>query len=166
MKVIDHYINKIRSAIAWINHSNLSIVKFKKYCKAKCLKDRKFGLDMTIRWNSTYLMLKTTIEYKNVITVFYNSKIVFAILHNFDWLIVENFVQFLDFFFFLMMLLLFYLLFIILLLLLVLHNIFEITNMFLMNGNDELFKPMLEVMEKKFKNIAMEFLYCILLLLF
>ena len=31
-------------------------------------------LDMPIRWNSTYLILKNAIGYKSAITVFYNSE--------------------------------------------------------------------------------------------
>ena len=49
---------------------------------------------MPIKWSSTYLMLKSTMKYKNTITVFYNSKMGFAILKDFNWLIVEQFVEF------------------------------------------------------------------------
>ena len=75
MKVIDSYIKKIQYVIAWINNSNPLIREFKQYCKAEGLKPRKFGLYMLIRWNSTYMMLKSTLEYKNAITIFYKFKI-------------------------------------------------------------------------------------------
>ena len=54
---------------------------------------------MPIRWNSTYMILKSTLDYKNVITVFYTLKIGFVQLEDFDWFIVEKFVQFLKFFY-------------------------------------------------------------------
>ena len=31
---------------------------FKNHCNAMGVRPRKFGLDMDVRWNSTYLMLK------------------------------------------------------------------------------------------------------------
>ena len=64
MKVIDSYICKIQYAIASINNSNPRIQEFKKYCKAKGLKPRKSWLDIPIWWNSTYMMLKSTLDYK------------------------------------------------------------------------------------------------------
>ena len=49
---------------------------------------------MPIKWKFTYLMLKSTMKYKTNITVFYNSKMGSAILQDFDWFIVDKFVEF------------------------------------------------------------------------
>ena len=40
---------------------------------AKGVRPRKFSLDMDVRWNSTYLMLKHLVPYKNVFSMFINS---------------------------------------------------------------------------------------------
>jgi hypothetical protein len=37
------------------------------------MRPRKFGLDMKIRWNSTYHMLKSLEGYEQLITVFVNA---------------------------------------------------------------------------------------------
>ena len=62
-----------RTAINFLNSSNQRIALFKEYCNAKGVRPRKFGLDMDVRWNSTYLMLKHLIPYKNIFSVFINS---------------------------------------------------------------------------------------------
>ena len=51
-----------------------ALAEFKRYCKAEGMKPQKFGLDMPVRWNSTYLMLKNAIGHKDVITSCNNMK--------------------------------------------------------------------------------------------
>jgi hypothetical protein len=63
--VIKHYLDHIRSAISFLNSSNQHIANFKRYCVVVEIRPRKFGLDMYVRWNSTYLMLKHLIPYKH-----------------------------------------------------------------------------------------------------
>jgi hypothetical protein len=46
---------------------------FKNYCTAKGFRPKKFDLDMDVRWNYTYLMLKHLLPYKEVFSVFINS---------------------------------------------------------------------------------------------
>ena len=75
IEILSIYIENVRNVIAYIYASNPRITEFKKYYRTEGLPPRKFQLDMHIRWNSVYLMLKNIIAYKNAITVFYNSKI-------------------------------------------------------------------------------------------
>ena len=72
LDVIKHYLEDIRSAVYFLNSSNQHIANFKRYCIAVSVRPRKFGLDMDVRWNSTYLMLKL-LPYKNNFSVFINS---------------------------------------------------------------------------------------------
>jgi hypothetical protein len=37
------------------------------------VRPRKFGLDIDVRWNSTYLMLKHLIPYKSIFSVFMDT---------------------------------------------------------------------------------------------
>jgi hypothetical protein len=59
LKRLKPFIEDLRTAISFLNSSNQRIALFKEYYSAKSVRPRKFGLDMDIRWNSTYLMLKT-----------------------------------------------------------------------------------------------------------
>ena len=150
MKRIDQYIDKVRSAIAWINGSNSRIREFKQYCKAEGLKPRKFGLDMPVRWNSTYLMLKNTIAYKNAITVFYNLKMGYTELTELDWYIVEKFIQFLETFYDATVLLsgVYYPT-----APLVILTLTEISQLFFACKDDNLFKEIVQFMVKKVQKI-------------
>jgi hypothetical protein len=56
-----------------LNSSNQRIALFANYCKARGAKPRKFGLDTDVRWNSTYLMLKHLLPYKDVFFVWLSS---------------------------------------------------------------------------------------------
>jgi hypothetical protein len=60
------YLEDFKTAINFLNSSNQRIAMFKNYCNAQGLRPRKFGLDMDVRWNATYLMLKHLLPYKNV----------------------------------------------------------------------------------------------------
>ncbi|KAK3188479.1 hypothetical protein Dsin_028040 [Dipteronia sinensis] len=51
--------------------SNQRIVEFFRYCTSKDILPRKFQTDMPVRWNSTYLMLKSALPYAELITSFY-----------------------------------------------------------------------------------------------
>jgi hypothetical protein len=58
LKQLKPYIEAFRIAISLLNSSNQCIAAYKSYCVAMNVRSRKFGLDMYVRWNSTYLMLK------------------------------------------------------------------------------------------------------------
>jgi hypothetical protein len=62
-----------RTAISFINSSNQRIAAYKSYCMASGIRPRKFGLDMDVRWNSTYMMLKHLLPQKETFHTFIKS---------------------------------------------------------------------------------------------
>jgi hypothetical protein len=52
------YLEDFRTTISFLNSSNQGFAAYKSFCVAMRLRPRKFGLDMEVRWNSTYFMLK------------------------------------------------------------------------------------------------------------
>ncbi|WVZ51679.1 hypothetical protein U9M48_002795 [Paspalum notatum var. saurae] len=67
---LKHFLDDFRTAILFLNSSNQRIAAYKSFCVALGVRSRKFGLDMDVRWNSTYLMLKHLIPYKSTFSVF------------------------------------------------------------------------------------------------
>jgi hypothetical protein len=67
------YIEAFRVAISFLNSSNQRIAAYKSYCIAMGVRPRKFGLDIDVRWNSTYLMLKHLVPYKSIFPVFMDT---------------------------------------------------------------------------------------------
>jgi hypothetical protein len=61
------------TAISFLNSSNQRIVVYKSYYIATGIKPRKFQLDMEVRWNSTYLMLKHLFPHKTPFTTFMHA---------------------------------------------------------------------------------------------
>jgi hypothetical protein len=53
---------------------------FNNYCTSKGVRSIKFGLDMDVRWNATYLMLKHLVLYSKGFSVFINSNYGYALL--------------------------------------------------------------------------------------
>jgi hypothetical protein len=72
LKRLQPFTEDFRTAINFLNFSNQRIALFKNYCNAKGIRPRKFGLDMDVRWNYIYLMLKHLIPYKEIFSVFIN----------------------------------------------------------------------------------------------
>ena len=62
-----------RTAISFINSSNQRVAAYKSYCMASGIRPRKFGLDMEVRWNSTYLMLRHLLPHKKTFHTFIES---------------------------------------------------------------------------------------------
>jgi len=75
LKRFKPYLEDLRTAITFLNSSNHRIALFKNLCIAKGIKPRKFGVDMDVRWNSTYLMLQHLCEepYPGVFKTFINA---------------------------------------------------------------------------------------------
>jgi hypothetical protein len=63
LKRIKVYLEAFRTVISYLNSSNQRIAEFHNFCLVKGVRPRKFGLDMDVRWNSTYLMLKHLFPY-------------------------------------------------------------------------------------------------------
>jgi hypothetical protein len=91
--VVTKYLDNVSAVVRFITSTPQMIKKFGEYCKANNLKSRKFGLDMKIRWNSTYLMLKKLEGYKKIITVFVNVNAldIDLVLTEADWYMVKHF---------------------------------------------------------------------------
>ena len=66
LKRFKPYTEDFRTAINFLNSFNQRIAMFKNYCTAQGVRPRKFGLDMDVRCNATYLMLKHLVPYKHV----------------------------------------------------------------------------------------------------
>lgn len=99
MKRMKPWIDDFRTAINFLNSSNQRIALFKDYCNAKGFKPRKFGLDMEVRWNATYLMLKHLIPYKDVFSVFINSHYGSELLGRIHWHVADQIMIFLELFY-------------------------------------------------------------------
>jgi hypothetical protein len=67
------YIEAFRVAISFSNLSNQCIATYKSYCIAMGVHPIKFGLDIDVRWNSTYVMLKHLVSYKSTFSVFMDT---------------------------------------------------------------------------------------------
>ncbi|WVZ93282.1 hypothetical protein U9M48_039277 [Paspalum notatum var. saurae] len=63
------YLEDFRTAITFLNSSNQCIASYKQYCLSVGVRPRKFGVDMDVRWNSTYLMLKHLVPYQSTFSV-------------------------------------------------------------------------------------------------
>jgi hypothetical protein len=64
LDVIKHWLDDIHVVVSFLNSSNHCIANFKRFCVVE-VRPRKFGSDMDVRWNSTYLTLKHLLPYKN-----------------------------------------------------------------------------------------------------
>ena len=96
MSQVSKHLSSIRSAIRFLSTSPLAYSKFKEYCKVRGKKPRKFGLDMKVRWNSTYHMLKQVKGYEKIFTNFINAQDIGIVLTNTDWQVVASLCDFLE----------------------------------------------------------------------
>ncbi|WVZ50926.1 LOW QUALITY PROTEIN: hypothetical protein U9M48_002131 [Paspalum notatum var. saurae] len=74
LKRFKPWLDAFRTAISFLNASNQRIAAYKSYCVAMGVRPRKFGLDMDVRWNSTYLMLKHLLPYKETFDMFLTTQ--------------------------------------------------------------------------------------------
>jgi hypothetical protein len=74
LKRLQPNIEAFRVAISFLTSSNQCIAAYKSYCIAMSVRPRKFGLDIDVRWNSTYLMLKHLVLYKSTFSVFMDTQ--------------------------------------------------------------------------------------------
>jgi hypothetical protein len=95
--VVRKFLDNICAVIRFVTSTPQMVTKFVEYCKANSKKPRKFSLDMKIRRNSTYLMLKKLYGYEKTITVFVNANAqdLDLVLTKVDWYIVRHFREFL-----------------------------------------------------------------------
>jgi hypothetical protein len=72
------------------------------FCIAQCVHPHKFGLDMDVRWNVTYLMLKHVVPYKHTFSVFISVNYPTggeSLLIDDYWNIIEHMLKFLGLFY-------------------------------------------------------------------
>ncbi|KAK3229454.1 hypothetical protein Dsin_001335 [Dipteronia sinensis] len=103
LKQVESRIDNIREALSWIMASNQRIAEFSRYCASKDILASKFQTDMPVRWNSTYLMLKSALQFAELITSFYNVNTANDTRHekltDGDWYVATVFVEFLKVFY-------------------------------------------------------------------
>nr|XP_034579281.1 zinc finger BED domain-containing protein RICESLEEPER 2-like [Setaria viridis]XP_034579282.1 zinc finger BED domain-containing protein RICESLEEPER 2-like [Setaria viridis] len=97
-------IEKFRIAISFLNSSNQRIAAYKSYCIATGVRPRKFQLDMEVRWNSTYLMLKHLFPHKVPFTTFIVAQYPRVegdqlLLSDYNWAMAEKVLRFLELFY-------------------------------------------------------------------
>ena len=73
LKYMKPCIEKIRSAIAFLNYSNPRLASYKRWCGAAEASAHVYHLDVPTRWNSTYIMIRDLIPDKDQFTTFVNS---------------------------------------------------------------------------------------------
>ena len=86
-----------------MNSSNQRIGEFHNFCLVKGVRPRKFGLDIDVRWNSTYLMLKHLIPYISTFSVFIGANYGLVngqpLLSDDHWVVAEKMMEFLEMFY-------------------------------------------------------------------
>jgi hypothetical protein len=102
--VVKHYIEDFRTTINFLNASNQRSVAYKSYCLSMGIGSRKFVVDVEIRWNSTFLMLKHLMPHKSTFYVFIQTNYPFAsdgtaLLNNNHWYVVEKPLYFIQLFY-------------------------------------------------------------------
>ena len=100
LKHLQVYLNDFRTAISFLNSLNQRIAAYKNYCIATGVRPRKFGLDMDVRWNSTYFMLKHLVPYRSTFSVFihthYHAHGGQTLLTDSHWYVAEKILEFLE----------------------------------------------------------------------
>jgi hypothetical protein len=102
LKCIKGQLEDFCRAISWLNSSNQCIASLKSFCIAHGVQPHKFSLDMDARWNSTYLMLKHLVPYKNTFSVFISANYQVggeSLLTEDHWYVVEHMLNFLGLFY-------------------------------------------------------------------
>jgi hypothetical protein len=99
LKRLQPYTEVFRIAINFLNSSNQCIAQFKNYYTAKGMRPCKFALDMDVRWNSTYLMLKHLMPYRSMFSVFINTHCGYPLLNEHHWYIAKKILEFLELFY-------------------------------------------------------------------
>ncbi|WVZ61919.1 hypothetical protein U9M48_011726 [Paspalum notatum var. saurae] len=97
LDVLNPYLDDFRTTISFLNSSTQRIAAHKSYCVAMNVRPRKFGLDMEVRWNSTYLMLKHLLPHKETFEVFIQTHHPNRdLLTRAHWYVAERILEFLE----------------------------------------------------------------------
>jgi hypothetical protein len=74
LTILKPYLDDFRKAINFLNSSNQRIGAYKSYCLSMGVTPRKFGVDIEVRWNSTFLMLKHLVPHRSTFSVFIQTQ--------------------------------------------------------------------------------------------
>jgi hypothetical protein len=103
LKHLKPYIEAFEVAISFSNSSNQRIAANKSYSIAMGVHPKKFGLDIYVRWNSMYLMLKHLVPYKSIFSIFmdthYKKAMGQTLLIDDHWYVAEKILSFLELFY-------------------------------------------------------------------
>jgi hypothetical protein len=104
VKRLKEYVDDFRIAILFLNASNQRIVAYKQYCLNVGVRPHKFGVDIDVRWNSTYLMLKHIVPYKNTFSIWIKTNHPCKedgsfLLSDTHWAVAEKVLSFLQLFY-------------------------------------------------------------------
>nr|XP_027122429.1 zinc finger BED domain-containing protein RICESLEEPER 2-like [Coffea arabica] len=96
---IGEVIDTVREGIKYLNYSESRLIEFSKIKKQLRLSPRKLILDCPTRWNGTYLMLASAVEFKDVFWRYADIDLGFHYVPSeYDWMRVEDVCQFLGIF--------------------------------------------------------------------
>jgi hypothetical protein len=104
LKRLQPYLEDFRTAITFLNSSNQRIASYKQYCMSVGVRPRKFGVDMDVRWNSTFLVLKHLVPYHSTFSVWIRTNYTckedgsFSLSDN-HWVVAEKLLCFLQLFY-------------------------------------------------------------------
>jgi hypothetical protein len=82
--------------MSWVNASNIRIGKYRRFCEAASARPHQLNLDMEIRWNSTYDMLKAVLPDKDNLTLYVNSNYGSILLTMEDWHAAQVLLDFME----------------------------------------------------------------------
>ena len=99
LKKVKPHIEVLRNAITFLGSDNVRLANYKKYCIANGTVARKYSLDMPIRWNSTYMMLKSLIDAQVDFGGFINATYKYEAITPQTWHICEHLTKFLELFY-------------------------------------------------------------------
>jgi hypothetical protein len=104
LKRLQPYLEDFRTAITFLNASNQRIASYKQYCLSVGVRPHKFGVDMDVRWNSTFLMLKHLVPYQSTFSVWIRTNHPCKVDGSFllsdnHWSIAEKLLSFLQLFY-------------------------------------------------------------------
>lgn len=99
MKICKKEIEILRTAISFLGNSTQRISSYKRYCIAIEQTPHKYNLDMPVRWNSTYMMLKAVIRDEVTFSGWINANMGREHLSDDTWAVAKALCKFLELFY-------------------------------------------------------------------
>ena len=89
----------IKEAVDYISEHPSISREWRKWCKVHSKRPKKFKKDIPHRWNSTYLLLKSTVEYKELLCSFAIAHMTHINLHVNEWIVCDDLLKLLKIFY-------------------------------------------------------------------